>query len=82
MDIEQSTIAFNQALYKADPMHTGSVENELEDEYERIAHGIAVQVNEGISLEEAVAVEFEFWFGEEPDSPKVLEAISALKPLV
>lgn len=62
---------YNQALFEMDPMHTCCVENELYDEYIRIAEGIAALEAKGKTLEEAVATEFELWFDEPSDSPKV-----------
>lgn len=63
--IESLTKAINEKLYYLDPMNTGSVENELDDEYYRLAEGIAQSLHEGIQVEKAVQSEFEFWFGEQ-----------------
>jgi hypothetical protein len=78
--VEQYAADFNDILFKLDPMHTGCVENDLYDEYSRIAWGIAEQFKEGIPLTEAIANEFDFWFWEEgPLSESRLSISNALQ---
>lgn len=68
----------NEKLYYLDPMNTGSVENELHDEYYCLAEGIVQSLEKGFSLEQAVRNEFQFWFGEE-DPDKLLGICKALE---
>lgn len=76
--IESLTKAINEKLYYLDPMNTGSVENQLHDEYYSIAEGIALSLNKGVGMEKAVQSELEFWFGDQC-SDKVSSVCSALK---
>lgn len=77
VSIESLTDSINETLYYLDPMNTGSVENELHDEYYRLAESIAKSVQKGVHIEKAVQNELEFWFDESsPD--KVLSICKAL----
>lgn len=76
--LEQLTEEINKKLFYLDPMHTGSVENELYDEYYRIAEGIAQKVKQGIPIQNAIQNELEFWFGQDDYSAKILSISTAL----
>lgn len=45
----------NQALFQADPMHTGCQENDCFDEYQRIANAVAAYMSEdSLTIEQAL----------------------------
>jgi len=47
---DDSVEIINEVLFKLDPMHTGSVENQLYDEYYKIASGIAQSLSKGLNI--------------------------------
>lgn len=80
--LERLTELVNENLFYLDPMHTGSVENELYDEYSRVAEGIATHIISGSSIQDAVNRELIFWFGEDDYSEKVLTISNSLNEVI
>ena len=61
--MDENTV--NQLLFSLDPMGTGCVENELEDEYDNVAQAIAQGLAQGHGVRSTVLAVFDahFWDG-------------------